>query len=85
MFSFLVARVKPAADYDFFVFNGKVPVVVEYRGVPYEVTRGQRFGVRPSSNKKQIRMIFENEPSRVFTITLDTARKLAKHVAPEGK
>lgn len=84
MFSFLVARIKPDTDYEWFTFDAKKPVTISYRGTPVDVTRGTKFGVRPSTNKKQIRMIFKDEPTRVFTLSLDQAKKLARGVRAEG-
>ena len=86
MYSFLVigatvnAAPKPEEAYDFFVFNGRRPVEVQYRGKPIQVKKGQRFGVRPSANKKQIRMVLGDDVSRVITLTLEQAKQLAKGI-----
>jgi len=81
MYSYLVeALVKPETNYEFFTYSGKSPVEVSFRGKPYAIGKGVRFGVRKSTNGKSIRLIFPNEPTRVFTIDLPTAQKLAKGV-----
>jgi hypothetical protein len=81
MYSFLVeARVLPERDYQFFEYNGSRPVSVAFRGRQIDITKGMRFGVRPSSNGKLIRLIFPKDPTRVLTIDLDTATKLARGI-----
>lgn len=84
MYAFLLeAAPKDESHYDFYTYNGKEPVGVVFRGQEYTVDRGTRFGVRPSSNGKHIRMIFPDNKNRVFTLDLPTAQKLAKGVARE--
>jgi hypothetical protein len=39
-----------------------------------------RFGVRPSVNGTDIRLIFKGEPTKVHTLTKQQADKLAKGV-----
>lgn len=81
MYSFLLeSRVLPAADYEFFTYTGRNKVEVSFRGKPIEISKGTRFGVRPSTNGKSIRLIFPDEATKVITIDLDTAKKLAKGV-----
>lgn len=81
MYSFLVeSRVLPEQDYQFFEYQGAKPVAIQFRGKPLEITKGTRYGVRPSTNGKSIRLIFPKEPTRVFTIDLETAQKLAKGI-----
>jgi len=74
------AAIKGEENYEFFTFKGKQPVTLQYRGKPFVVEKGTRFGVRPSVNKKDIRLIFKGEPNRVFTLTMDQANQLAKGV-----
>jgi len=76
MYSCLVARVKGEDEYEFFRYKG-APVKVPFRGITRTLETGQRFGVRKSSNGKQIRMIFEGDPTRVMTIDLKLAKKIA--------
>lgn len=84
MHSFLIESApKGEEHYDFFTYRGKVPVAVNFRGQDYRVMNGMRFGVRPSSNKKFIRLIFPENKNRVFTIDLETAKKLAKGVGKD--
>lgn len=81
MYSFLLeSRVLPEQSYDFFVYQGS-PVDVDFRGRSITIEKGTKFGVRPSSNGKQIRLIFPNDPTRVITIDQATAQKLARGVA----
>ena len=81
MYSFLIeTRVLPEKDYQFFEYNGPKPVTLNFRGNLVEVARGTRFGVRPSTNGKFIRLIFPKEPTKVYTIDLDTAKKLARGI-----
>lgn len=85
MYSFLAitARIKPDTDYDWFTYGGRKPVPVNYRGTERLITKGTRFGVRPSTNGKSIRLVFPNEITKVYTIDLDTAKALAKGVVKE--
>jgi hypothetical protein len=83
MFSYVVARVKPESDYQWYVFTGPKPVSLEFRGNPIVIHKGERFGVRKSSNNKEIRLVRDNDITRVLTISLDQAKKLAKQVKAE--
>lgn len=79
MYSFLIeSRILPESNYEFFVYKGKKPVTVSFRGKEISVAPGTKFGVRPSTNGKHIRMIFPSDPTRVITLDLETAKKLAK-------
>ena len=88
MYSFLAipgihavqAAILPREKYDFFTYEGSKPVTVEFRGKPVQIKKGQVFGVRPSTNKKQIRMVLGDDISRVFTLNLDQAKQLAKGI-----
>jgi len=84
MYSFLVAKVKGEEHYEWYTYNGSKPVALSFRGQPYQVEKGQRFGVRPSHSEKDIRLIFKDAPTRVFTLTLKQAKQLAKGVKGEG-
>lgn len=84
MFSFLQAAIKPASDYSWFKYAGSKPTSLTFRGNQVEIKKGQNFGVRPSVNKKDIRLVLENDLNRVITLTLDQAKKLARNVAQEG-
>lgn len=84
MYAFLLkAAVLPEAAYDFFTYEGSKPVTVEFRGKPIVINKGVRFGVRPSTSGKHIRMVFPSDPTRVLTIDGDTAAKLSKFARPE--
>lgn len=79
MYSCLVARIKGADEYDFFVYKGK-PMEIPFRGITRTLEKGQRFGVRKSSNGKQIRLVFDQDLTRVCTIDLKTAQRIAKNI-----
>lgn len=87
MYSFMIAesqleaRIKPESDYEFFTYQGPL-MTVEFRGHPIPIGKGDRFGVRPSSSGKFIRLVFPNDPTRVITIDQDTAKKLARGAKP---
>jgi hypothetical protein len=88
MYSFLIqstpaviqARILPEGTYDWFTYKGNKPVPLNFRGKEVLVEKGMKFGVRPSSNGKNIRLIFKDDPNRVFTISQEQANKLAKKV-----
>jgi len=81
MYSYLIeSLVKPVASYEFFTYEGRSAVPVSFRGKPIQIEKGTRFGVRKSANGKSIRLIFPDEPTKVITIDLETAKKLAKGV-----
>lgn len=80
MFSYVVARIKPESDYTWYKFTGEKDVTLQFRGKPITITKGDRFGVRPSTSQKDIRLVMDNDVNRVITLTLDQAKKLAKQV-----
>lgn len=81
MYSFMLeSRILPEKSYEFFTYNGARPVTVNFRGNEITINKGTRFGVRPSTNGKHIRLIFPKDPTRVMTIDLETAKKLARGV-----
>ena len=81
MYSFLLeSRVLPDKDYEFFTYHRAKKVDVSLRGKPITISKGTRFGVRPSTNGKSIRLIFPDEATKVITIDLETAKKLAKGI-----
>jgi hypothetical protein len=82
MYAFLIAAPLSEDAYQFFTFQGKKPVSLDFRGKESMVDKGMRFGVRPSSNGKFIRLIFPHNKNRVFTISLDKAKELAKGARP---
>ncbi len=75
----VVAAIKPAESYQFYTYKGK-PMQIPYRGIEVPLTKGQKFGVRKSANGKKIRLVMGDEVSRVFTIDLELAKKLAKNI-----
>jgi hypothetical protein len=74
------AAIKPEENYEFFTYRAKKPVMVDFRGKPVKIERGMKFGVRPSANKKNIRLIFPGDKTRVITLTQEQANQLAKGV-----
>ena len=81
MYAFLIESRPLSEDrYEFFTYQGKKPIQVEYRGAPISIEKGTRFGVRPSTNGKFIRLIFPDQPTRVLTIDHNTAKNLARGV-----
>jgi hypothetical protein len=78
MYSFLLARIKPDTEYEWFTFKGQSPVTLEFRGKPVLINKGMKFGVRKSSNGKNIRLVLPNDVNRVITIDENTAATLAK-------
>lgn len=79
MYSCLVARIKPEENYDWFTYKGRA-LEIPFRGITRTLDKGQEFGVRRSSSGKQIRMIFKGDPTRVMTLDLDLAKKVAKGI-----
>lgn len=80
MYSCLIkAAIFGAEKYDWLRYNGKT-IEIPFRGVTRTLEPGQKIGVRPSTNGKQIRMVFENDLNRVMTLDLPLARKIAKTV-----
>ncbi len=81
------ARIKGEDEYEWFTYTGP-SLPIPYRGDSEILERGQIFGVRPSSNGKHIRLVFQGEETKVFTLTPELARKIATHVRsykPKGK
>ncbi len=84
MYSCIVAKtevtalIKPKGDYQWFTYTGKKPLELPYRGIEVPLEKGQRFGVRRSANKKQIRLVMGDEVNRVFTLTLELAKALGR-------
>lgn len=79
MYSFLAA-IKPASAYEWFTYSKGAPIELDFRGKPVTISKGQKFGVRKSASGKNIRLVLPNEITKVFTITLDQAKALAKGV-----
>lgn len=81
MYSALVVTAAPraAGAYQFFTYHGPT-IKLPYRGIEVPLEKGQKFGVRKSADGKKIRLIFDDEVNRVFTLPLATAQKIAKKV-----
>ncbi len=81
MYSFLIrSAIRPEEAYQWFTYRGKKPVGVSFRGKDVSIKDGMRFGVRPSSNGKFIRLVLPDEITKVITVDLNTAKQLAKGV-----
>lgn len=83
MYSFLLARVKDEHEYQWFTYYGKRVVNLAYRGRTVVIKENDRFGVRPSSNGRNIRLILPQDKTRVLTISLEQAKRLANNVHPK--
>lgn len=79
MFSYLIARIKQEHEYSWFTYKGK-PIGLPFRGKTERLEQGQIFGVRPSSDGKKIRLVFEGQLTRVFTIDQGLASRIARSV-----
>jgi hypothetical protein len=81
MYSFLLeAAPKGEEAYDWFVYKKGPTIALDFRGSPREITKGTKFGVRPSSNGKFVRLVFPGDVNRVITVPYEVAQKLAKGV-----
>lgn len=85
MYSFVArlqetSAIKPEESYTYFKYTGK-PVKLSFRGTKYSLETGDKFGVRPSADRKNIRLILPDigGVSRVFTLSETEARKLGKN------
>jgi hypothetical protein len=74
------ARIKGEHEYDWFTYRNKTPMTLDFRGHAVKIENGQKFGVRPSSSGKYIRLVLPEELTKVMTIDLKTAKKLANGV-----
>lgn len=74
------AAIKPSENYQWFTYKKSKPVVVEFRGKQITISKGTKFGVRPSANGKDIRLIFPQDETRVITLTREQAEQLGKGV-----
>ncbi len=81
MYSYLVtARIKGKDEYQFLIYNGP-KLELPFRGIEVPLEKGTKFGVRPSSNGKHIRLVMGDDVNRVFTIPPEVAQKIAKRSA----
>ena len=78
----LLARIKGDDEYKWFRYNSRKVVTVYFRGKPIEITRGTKFGIRPSSNGKTTRLVFPGDLTRVITVDLPTVEALSVAVTP---
>lgn len=79
----LTARIKGADEYSWMLHQGGKLTLQTSKG-PIEIDKGEVYGVRPSSNGKQIRFVQAEDHgiNKVMTLTLDDAKKLAKTAKP---
>lgn len=74
------AKPKSGDAYQWFTYTGKPLDLMSGVGTPLYLKKGQVFGVRKSSNGKQIRMITQElGPNKVFTLLPEVALSLGKH------
>ena len=79
----LLGAPKQADAYDWFTFTGTKVSFTSKKGQTEVLKKGDQFGVRLSSNKRFIRLVFGRlGPTKVFTINMDAAKYLAKHSKP---
>ena len=73
------ARILPPEDYVWHVYTGKEPLTLTTRSKHHTIVLedGMKFGMRPSSSGKEVRLITEKfGPTIVFTLDTDERRKL---------
>jgi hypothetical protein len=73
------ARILPPEDYVWHVYTGKDPLTLTTRSKHHTIVLedGMKFGMRPSSSGKEVRLITEVLGKNiVFTIDIATRRKL---------
>ena len=79
----LLGAPKQADAYDWFTFTGTKVSFTSKKGQTEVLKKGDQFGVRLSSNKRFIRLVFGRlGPTKVFTIYIDAAKYLAKRSKP---
>ena len=78
----LQAAPKSEQAYEFFTYSGP-KINLNFRGTEKAVQKGDRFGVRPSSSGRHIRLIFPGEATKVYTLDMETAKRLARGVSRE--
>lgn len=77
------ALIKPDASYTWFSYTGPELKASNDKGRKLTLEKGEKFGVRKSSNGKSIRLITVKEgPTKVFTCDQDMAQLLAKRCKP---
>ncbi len=74
------AAPKGDASYSWFVWtSGKSANITKKTGKTHELKKGDLWGVRPSSNKKALRVIVDElGPTHVFTLDLDMVNLMIK-------
>lgn len=77
------ALVKPDASYTWFSYNGPELNASNDKGRKLTLKQSDKFGVRKSSNGKNIRLITKRDgPNKVFTCDPDMAQLLSKRCKP---
>lgn len=78
-----VARIFGADEYHWMKHEGGKLTLQTSKG-PLVIDKGEVYGVRPSSNGKQIRFVQAEDHgiNKVMTLTLEDAKKLAKTAKP---
>jgi hypothetical protein len=87
MYSFLMspeivsAKVKPAESYDWFVYTNRSPVTINAN---LKIEKGAHFGVcRSDDDPRKVRLVLHGNLARVWTVSMEKARALAKGVKDE--
>ena len=75
----IVALIKPNENYQWYVWKGTDRPMESKHGIKHTLKKGERFGMRPSSNGKFIRLIFEElGTTKVFTLGEGESMELVK-------
>jgi hypothetical protein len=76
------SAVKSSEAYQWFTYSGKMLTLESAKGYKLVLNKGSQFGVRKSSNGKFIRLVAPKQESKVFTLDLDMATRIAKYSTP---
>ncbi len=75
-----VALIKGEDKYKWGVYNGPTLTMTSKQGVTFKLKKGEKFGARMSSNKKDVRVVFEALGlTKVFTLPADILTRIYKN------
>jgi hypothetical protein len=80
MYSFLLDRERPRVDvqdFEWFTYSKSAPMVINAN---LKIEKGARFGVSPSSDRDRVNVVMSSNLSRVFSVSMEKAQRLAKGV-----
>ena len=79
----VLARIKGLAEYEWLTYTGPKKSLLGKQGSKLDLEKGDTYGVRHSSSGKEIRLVSPKTGlTRVFTLDVSTAEKLAKNSKP---